>query len=286
MTGYTCYFENSSFVNNTNGVNGGAVLISLDSDSQDATATFNDSFFANNTAGFNGAVYAYPTKGSTYFNDCTFEGNLGYRGGAVSLWAVANAVIDNCTFKGNSVRYNKENPGNGAALYVDGYAQRSTALYILNSTFLENNGSSSPGSGAVAASQCNCIGIIDSSFENNLGIALIVGSTQGDCENSGLPYPPLFNLSTIAGNKDSYLNQYMKDTILGWSTTVDIRSTTFKGNIDSTFIQGIETQGVATSLKGGAGLSIQSTQRELCWLMCILMATRLGKEALFFWTPA
>jgi len=53
----------------------------------------------------------------------------------------------------------------------------------------------------------------------------------------------------------------MQDTILGGSTSVDIRNTTFKGNVDSTFLQGVETEAVATALKGGAGLSIQSTQR-------------------------
>jgi hypothetical protein len=53
----------------------------------------------------------------------------------------------------------------------------------------------------------------------------------------------------------------MHDTVLGGSTSVDIRSTTFKGNVDSTFLQGVETEAVATALKGGAGLSIQSTQR-------------------------
>ena len=261
MTGYTCYFEHNRFINNTNGVNGGAVLIEL-VDDVDATCTFSSSFFANNTAGFNGVVYGDPTAGSMYFYNCIFVGNLGYQGGAVSLWAVTNAVFDNCTFENNSVRYNNGHPGNGAAIYVDGYAKRSTALYISNSTFHKNNGSSSPGSGAVIATQCNCIGIIDSKFENNLGIALIISSTQGNCEgDSGWPYPPLFNLSTIPGNEDSYLNQYMQDTILGWSTSVDIRSTTMKGNSDSTFLQTTETEAMATALRGGAGLSIQSTQR-------------------------
>ncbi len=111
------------------------------------------------------------------------------------------------------------------------------------------------------ASQCNCIGIIDSTFENNLGIGLVVKLTQGNCEGGDLPYPPLFNLSAIAGNGDSYLNQYMQDTILGWSTSVDIRSTAFKGNVDFTFLQGIETEAMATALRGGAGLNIQSSQR-------------------------
>ena len=256
MNVHNCYFEDNRFIHNSNWGHGGAVLIHL----ADATVTFRNSFFANNTAGASGAVYAYPSEGSIGFYNCTFVGNLGYQGGAVSLWGVANGVIDNCTFEGNSVRYDGH-PGNGPALYVDGYSARSTALYILNSTFYNNDGSSCPGSGTVLASECNCLGIMGSKFENNSGIGLIVGSTQGNCEKSDLPYPPLFNLSTIAGNADSYLNQYMHDTVLGASTSVDIRSTTFKGNVDSTFLQGIETEAVATALKGGAGLSIVSTQR-------------------------
>jgi len=260
MTGGLCYFEDSRFVNNSNGLNGGAVLMIVVND-QSANATFNNCFFANNTAGYNGVVYGYPTAGSMTFNNCTFMGNVGYQGGALSLWAVGLGVINSCRFENNSAIYNHGIPGDGAALYVDGYTERSTALYILNSTFYNNNGSTSPGSAAVSASECNCIGIIDSTFEYNLGIALVVESTQGECESTGLSYPPLFNLSTIAGNGDSYLNQYMQDTVLGGTTSVDIRSTTFKGNVDSTFLLGTGTEAVATALRGGAGLSIQSTQR-------------------------
>ena len=266
MTGWTCYFEDNRFVSNTNGelANGGAVLIELAND-QSANGTFENCFFANNTAGYNGVVYAYPTEGNTYFINCTFVGNVGYQGGAVSLWAVGLGVIDSCRFENNSAIYNHGIPGDGAAVYVDGYTARDTALYIKNSTFFANNGSSSPGSAAVSASQCKCLGIIDSNFENNLGIALFIKLSLGDCENSDLPYiyayPPLFNLSTIAGNEDTYLNQYMQDTILGGSTSVDIRNTTFKGNADSTFLQGGDTAAVATALRGGAGLNIQSSQR-------------------------
>ena len=141
--------------------------------------------------------------------------------------------------------------------------QHETYPYIYkNSTFYANNGSSSPGSGAVSASQCKCIGIIDSNFQNNLGIALSIKFTQGECETSDIyAYPPLFKLSTIAGNGDSYLHQYVHDTIWGGSTSVDIRTTTFKGNADSTFLQGVDTEAVATGLKGGAGLNLLSTQR-------------------------
>jgi len=262
MTGWTCYFEDTRFVNNSNGqnINGGAVLMNLVND-PGASGTFNNTFFANNTAGYNGAVYAYPTAGSMIFNNCTFIGNVGYQGGAVSLWAVGLGVIDSCRFENNSAIYNHGVPGNGPALYVDGYSARSTALYILNSTFYNNDGSSSPGSATVLAAECNCLGIMDSNFEDNSGIGLVVSSTQGDCENSDLLYPPLFNLSAIAGNADSYLNQYVQDTILGASTSVDIRNTTFKGNVDSTFLPGTETEAVATALRGGAGLNILSSQR-------------------------
>jgi len=260
MTGSSCLFEDCRFIENTNWANGGAVLIELGYD-QPTNGTFNNCFFANNKAGFNGVVYAYPTTGTVYFNYCTFVGNVGYQGGAVSLWSVGMGVIENCFFEGNSAIYNNGNSGDGSALYVDGYAGRDTALYILNSTFSANNGSSSPGSGAVLARRCNCLGIMNSTFEKTLGIALIVESTQGDCEHGVRPYPPLFNLSTIVGNGDSYLNQYMSETILGASTSVDIRNTTFMGNVDSTILLGTETEAVATALKGGAGLSIQSTQR-------------------------
>jgi predicted outer membrane repeat protein len=207
-------------------------------------------------------MHIYPTAGSMYFTNCTFVGNTGHQGGAVSLWDVALVVIASCRFENNSAINSYGLPGDGAALYVDGYTARDTALFIKNSTFLANNGSGASGSGAVTASQCQCIGIIDSNFENNLGIALSIELTQGDCEGSYVnAYPPLFNLSTIAGNEDTYLNQYTQDTVLGGSTSVDIRNTTFKGNVDSTFLQGVDTEAAASALRGGAGLNIQSTQR-------------------------
>ena len=131
MTGWTCYFEGNRFVNNSNGVNitGGAVLIDL-ADDQSANGTFYNCFFAGNTAGYNGTVYASPTAGNFYFMNCTFVGNVGYQGGAVSLWDVALAVIDSCRFENNSAIYNTHNPGDGSALYVDGYTAGDTSLYI------------------------------------------------------------------------------------------------------------------------------------------------------------
>lgn len=110
MTGWSCYFENNRFINNTSGNtntyvgNGGAVLMNLEND-QGASGTFNNSVFANNTAGYNGVVYAYPAAGSMYFNNCTFIGNVGCQGGAVSLWDVGMSVIDNCRFEENYATY-------------------------------------------------------------------------------------------------------------------------------------------------------------------------------------
>lgn len=263
MQGSDYYFEDNRFVNNTSGVNGGAVLVALVNQA-DASCTFQSCLFVNNTAGFNGVVYAYPTSGSISFSDCVFSGNLGYQGSAVSLWQVGNCLVDSCKFEHNTIRYNDGHPGDGSALYVDGYASQVTSLYILNSSFSRNDGSSSPASGVVHAVRCQCIGIMNSRFEDNLGIAITIDQTFGNCANNQLVSTPLFNVSTVAGNSDDYLDQFSApDSILGFSIAVDIRSTSFSGNVDSTFLQPIDTEAVAVSLRGGAALSIVSAQRIL-----------------------
>ena len=262
IKGSDCYFEDNRFVNNTSGVNGGAVVVAL-ANQADATCTFQSCLFVNNTANFNGAVYAWPTSGIISFRKSVFSGNLGYQGGAVSLWAVGGCLVDSCKFEHNIIRYNSGNPGNGAALYVDGYAGLATSLYVLNSSFSRNDGSSSPASAAMHAIRCQCIGIMNSSFEDNLGIAITIDQTSGNCANKQLVFPPLFNLSTVAGDSDDYLDQFTAHTILGFSIAVDIRSTSFSGNVDSTFLQPVDTKAVAVNLRGGAALSILSTQRIL-----------------------
>ena len=254
------YFEEVRFVNNTSGVNGGAVLLTKGDSYVDAE--FDSCFFANNTAGFNGAVYGRPDVDSVSMTNCTFIGNLGYQGGALSFWAVTNVLVDSCRFHKNNVRSEPEksyHPGVGAALFVDGYEGQSTSLYILNSTFTESNGTNSPGFQAVWVTRCHCVGIIDSKFEDNLGMGLFIDQTKGDCEAGPLLHPPLFNLSTIPGNTDDFLSGHISSSILGKSTSVDIRRTSFSRNIDSTLLQPI-TEVVANSYRGGAGLNIRNTQ--------------------------
>ena len=262
VQGSDCYFEDNRFVNNTSGVNGGAVLVAL-VNQDDASCNSQSCLFVNNTAGFNGVVYAYPTAGSISLSNCIFSGNLGYQGGAVSLWQVGIGLVDSCKFEQNAVRYNGGNPGDGSALYVDGYSSLTTSLYILNSSFSRNDGSSSPASAVVHAIRCQCIGILNSTLEDSLGIAITIDETSGNCANNQLLFPPLFNLSTVAGDRDNYLDQYSAHNILGSSLSVDIRNTSFSGNVDSTFLQPIDTKAVAVTLRGGAAVSILSTQRIL-----------------------
>lgn len=266
----TCSFEDVRFVNNTSGLHGSAILLGAASEqSFYNAATFDDCFFANNTAGFNGAVYAYPGVNEVSFANCTLTGNLAYQGGALSFWAVSNVLVDSCKFVQNTVRPQTPNgnPGAGAALYVDGYVAQSTTLYILNSTFSHSNGLDSPGFAAVYVTRCSCIGIIDSKFEDNAGIGLFIDQTQGDCEVDSegdsevdsLPHQPLFNLSAIDGNSDKFLNKHIQYSILGKSTSVDIRRTNFSRNVDSTLLPPV-TQRLADSYRGGAALNIRDTQ--------------------------
>ena len=263
--GSDCYFEDNRFVNNTSWVDGSAVFVAL-AYQDDARCTFRSCLFVNNTANDSGAVSVWATIGSISFSDCVFSGNLGYQGGAVGLWQVGNCLVDNCKFEHNVIRYSGGYPGDGLALYADGDARLATSLYILNSSFSRDDGSRSPASAVVHAIRCQCIGIMDSSFEDNLGIALGIDQTSGHCLDKASMYPPLFNLSSVAGNSDNYLDQFIRDILLG--TAVDIRSTSFSSNIDSTFLQPIDTKAMAMNLRGGAALSILSTERILLVDLC------------------
>ena len=225
-----CFFEDVRFVNNTSGVNGGAILLDEGSKS---VAEFDNCFLANNTAGFNGVVYAFPGVDSVSLYNCTFIGNLGYQGGALSFWQVTNVLVDSCRFHQNNVRSepNKSyHPGTGAALYVTGYSSKTTILYILNSTFSESNAVDSPGFASAYLDSCGCIGIMESRFENNSGIAVGIDGSQPPqpfgC-GSSRPDLPLFNASTLVGITDSYIKEYDDGSSQSSSVCVDIRSTAF-----------------------------------------------------------
>ena len=61
------------------------------------------------------------------FVDCTFIGNAGYQGGALSFWQVKNVQINSCRFERNSVHPEPGKSfhlGTGAALYANGFDNR------------------------------------------------------------------------------------------------------------------------------------------------------------------
>ena len=115
--------------------------------------------------------------------------------------------------------------------------------------------------------------MIDSSFEDNSGVALAIDqseSLQGNC-GSDLP---LFNLSTVRGNGDQYLDQYIGASALGslgLSMCVDVRSTTFSRNVDTISLPSNTTTTVPqyhdynnyNNYRGGAGINIRATQSIL-----------------------
>lgn len=116
-----CHVEDVRFVENTSGFHGGAVFIDHFGDN----ATFRNCLFANNTAGFSGVVYACPDINVLRFNGCSFIGNAGYQGGALSFWGVYSVWVDSCRFERNSVHPEPQklfHPGTGAALMQLGMA--------------------------------------------------------------------------------------------------------------------------------------------------------------------
>ena len=256
-----CDITDSHFINNTNGVNGAAIL--LDGDNSDAW--FVNCLFANNTAGFNAAFYAQPANNATLmFKNTTFFGNVGYQGGAISAWESSYLAVDGCHFEANSAIYHLDTPGDGAAMYVTGYQMRATYLFIVNTNFVGNNASASPGASIVNAMECQCVGLMNNTFQDNLGVALAIDDTQGECTNLNQPYAPLFNISTVTDNGEAFLDKFTDESpILGWTLSIDIRNTTFTRNVDSSFLQPLDTKDMATYLRGGAGLSMKSTRSAI-----------------------
>ncbi len=92
-----------------------------------------------------GAIYHF--KGPFSLKDSTVKDNSAVRGGGLflSLFGTSNALIEGCTFSGNSAR------GGGGAM-VEGYPGSSGATVFRNSTFYGNDaneGGSTSGGGGV-----------------------------------------------------------------------------------------------------------------------------------------
>ncbi|MFQ6613951.1 MAG: right-handed parallel beta-helix repeat-containing protein, partial [Fidelibacterota bacterium] len=95
--------------------------------------------FINNSGNDGGAINL-DTGSNLWIYDCVFDGNTATnRGGAIHSWGAD-------FFVQNSIFYLNESPA-GGALYLDNNAQTSNSCEIVQSLFLENNGSYNDGFG-------------------------------------------------------------------------------------------------------------------------------------------
>ncbi|MDR0541220.1 MAG: T9SS type A sorting domain-containing protein [Dysgonamonadaceae bacterium] len=130
----------------SNQPNGGAIQVD-----KTTGVSFKNCLFKNNESAKGGVFYIQDTQNPSVelrFESCSFIGNKSTQGGAscsglffrlVSEGPTINII--NCTFSGNS------NAGNGGTVYVYG-APASATFNIINTTIVDNIGTSGGGSGA------------------------------------------------------------------------------------------------------------------------------------------
>lgn len=265
------------------GYNLAYAVVTVQSDSADHSDPVNPSteqtvlvdgcYFAGNIAS-QGIIYMLgydksPVQTMQLYNT-TFDSNYGYSfGGAVTLFAVGNVTILNCTFQWNRAR-----TGLGA-VYLYGYETQVTQLTVSDSHFYANNGTQedlapteaaaltdTAECGGLYASYCQCVASINTVYELNIGTGLCVhghGSTAGQC---GQNNPDLFNLSTIVGsNGSAFFSDFMgryNDIQMG----LDIRGSSFINNSAASVLrQTPESQTEPIDfLTGGAALNILDVQ--------------------------
>lgn len=231
------------FVNNSARWNGGAVYMESKSELDSRYwpgeyATFDACQFTSNIVQLRGGPIYY--VGSQGHNNETitinnsqfshhYQGPTVYIAPGPNFWGVTFVVIDGCTFSRNN------------NVYVYGYFRRVTTLFVLNSIFMDNIGvynmsdatSDRKGdineAGEVAgvhAAWCQCVGVYNTTFANNLGAGLALRNIMGDCESRVADlYPPLFNRSTIAGIEGSQwiINSTNTDGLTPHLLTLDSR---------------------------------------------------------------
>ena len=176
---YNTEFRNDRFVNNTAGINGGA--IDFNRGAHDGVIV--NSTFENNVANRSaGAVFWFGTNGtikdSTFNNNTALGivnytdsyGNVTYGGyGGAVMWTGAQGVVGNCTFTNNEAKYNEatKSGGRGGAVYLQG----SDMGLCMNTTFSNSmfvNNTAGYNGGAVAWFRGARNGNIDNStFINN-----------------------------------------------------------------------------------------------------------------------
>ncbi len=208
----------------------------------------------------------HPSQQMNLYNS-RFVGNQALYGAAVTIFAVGTIQVVACTFENNYAIWGL------SAFYVYGWVEQLTYFSMRDSVFTGNNGTrqaladpelagiiDNAECGGLYLSSCKCIGIANSTFENNTGIGLCVHGQLGsspDCSDSD---PIFFNQSTIAGPEaepflDDFLDRY-SDLVI----TLDIRDSNFVSNTDAFLVrEEPEPEGAQPIdfLTGGAGLDIQ-----------------------------
>ena len=272
--------KDSQFSGNSATVNGGGLYIESEP-APDGTywpgeyATFDACQFTSNTVGVRGGpLYVAGSQGynnqtitlrNSQFSD-HYQGDSGPTLPGANFWGVPYVIIDGCTFVHNNF------------IYVYGYFTRVTTLFLLNSVFSDNIGvynttetnqanvdAAGEVSGVLAA-YCQCVGVYNTTFVNNIGAGLGLQNMQGACETNGVAtvYPPLFNRSTIAGDEGSQwiINNTNSDILT--SVSVDIRQSTFDNNIDPSVLRSALNQSLSVASTGGAGgLSMFNVYRSI-----------------------
>ena len=283
-----CHFNNNSAI---------SVLAvepkssSVTSASANETVTVSGSTFFNNSAsrsvvfmqGFEGDL-----KQVMHLYNSNFTNNTAQQlGGAVTTASVRNVTVQGCLFINNTAAL-----GFGA-LYVYGSSAQVTLLLVYDSQFISNivtskstnfqpdnidmfDVSSRVLGAGLLASKCECVGVNNSTFTDNLGIGLSVlgqGSTRGNCRQSG---SALFNLTSSSAGP-GYVDLF--SAFLGGrrynSTNIglDIRGTTFSNN---RAVTGTDVFSVADYAQGGAGLFVSNV--ELSFLISCTFRHNVGAQ--------
>ena len=154
---------------------------------------------------------------------------------------------------------------------IAGNTQRLTAITILNSAFTANNATNIESTGphgifdvgecaGAHISSCRCAGILNSTFEDNIGIGLCLRDISGTCEpqNESPPeFPPLFDRDTIAGEQNvGMINDFLGEDV-SISIAADVRYSTFRNNTAASLLRlNDEPVQPQDPLAGGAGLDI------------------------------
>lgn len=247
-----------------------AFALTNDSYLSNETVLIDRCTFSNNSA-TQGILYhlgkdSNPSQELHLYNS-QFVGNSASEGSGVTAFAVGVIRVVSCEFSDNW-------SSNGvSAFYVYGWVEQVTYFTMHDSSFRNNNGTrtqlvdnegagiiDTAECGGVYLSSCKCVGIMNSTFEGNIGIGACVHGQQGSSPDCALSDPVFFSQSTVAGPEaEPYLDDFLgfyDDLVI----TLDIRDSQFTSNTDAFLVrEKPEPEQVQPIdfLTGGAGLDIQ-----------------------------